>query len=85
MNTTKLELLATAQRLQSAKEDMAMLARGGTAQEVGRRCLLLCYIIAPDLIGTQRELARRLGVTEGRASQMLKAVRRNLGAHLTAS
>lgn len=67
-------------RISGAREALELLTREGSDRDVGRRALLLAYLIAPDLIGTQRDLAKRLGVTEGRASQMLKVLRRHFGS-----
>lgn len=42
--------------------------------QIGRRALLIHHVLDGNR-GTQRRLARRLGVTEARASQGLKALR----------
>lgn len=48
------------------------------AKSVGQRCIVVGYLLKP--IGTQRDLARRLGVTEARASQLIKEVRADLSS-----
>jgi DNA-binding MarR family transcriptional regulator len=73
----KTEALLSAFRLLSVREAMETVCNSGNDREVGRRALLLAYTIDPSLIGTQRELARRMGVTEARVSQMLKVLRRH--------
>jgi hypothetical protein len=68
--------LLTILRLHTVREALAPLVKSGTDKEVGRKALLTAFLIDPGLIGTQRDLARRMGVSEGRASQMLKVIRR---------
>lgn len=63
-------------RAAGAAEVLRFLARGGTDKEVGRRALLLAFLLCPDAIATQRELAGRIGVTEARVSQMLRVFKR---------
>ena len=46
------------------------------AKGVGQKAIVAAWLIQP--IGTQRDLARRLGVTEARASQLIKEVRADL-------
>ena len=65
-------------KLQGAREVLELITAGGGDQAAGRKALLLAYLIAPKTIGTQGDLARRLGVSEGRCSQMLKPLRRHL-------
>lgn len=43
------------------------------SKAVGQRAIVTGYLLKP--IGTQRDLARRLGVTEARASQLIKEIR----------
>lgn len=71
----KVALAALAIRTQATREVLALIANSDSDREAGRKALLLAFVIDKTLIGTQRELARKLGVTEGRASQMLKAFR----------
>ena len=74
-----LDAIITAICLATLRETLAMLtAESADSREVGRRTLLLAYATDATLIGSQRDLAKRLGVTEGRASQMLKAFRKSL-------
>lgn len=63
-------------RLASVRECLETVCASGDDRAVGRRALLLAYCLDPELIGTQRALAKRMGVTEARVSQMLKVLRR---------
>jgi hypothetical protein len=78
----KTEALLSAFRLLSVREAMQTVCKSGDDREVGRRALLLAFTIDPSLIGTQRELARRMGLSESRVSIMLKCVRRGLHVKL---
>lgn len=68
----------------SASERQEILCRllqfltGGRAKakQIGQRVLLLSHLVSQSGCRTQRELARRLGVKESRASQSLKVARR---------
>jgi len=72
------ELLALA-RLDAIHEALAMLTDGVESDsQAGRRALLLAFCIDRHLVGNQRDLARRLGVSQARASQMLKSMRKAL-------
>jgi hypothetical protein len=73
----QLETLLAAVRLKILRDTFRPLVKDGSDREIGRKVLLLAYCLDPAAIGTQRELARRLGVTEGRSSQMLKVIRRS--------
>ena len=75
------EILLAAVRLDATREALALLTKDGSDKDIGRRTLLLAYVLDPSLIGTQRQLARRLGVTEGRGSQMLKVLRRHFSSN----
>ena len=44
------------------------------ALQIGRRAILAAYLVNP--IGSQRSLARRLGITGARVSQALRTLRR---------
>lgn len=66
----------TIARLAATRDVIASLAADGDAATIGRKVLLLDYILAPR--GTQRALAARLGVTPARACQMLRTLRRGL-------
>ena len=68
--------LLDAIRMLSVRECLQTLCASGSDRAVGRKTLLLAYAIDPALIGTQRDLAARMDVSEARISQMLKAVRR---------
>ena len=71
--------LTVAIRLAAYRELLSLITRAPTDRIAGRRALLLAFILDPGLIGPQRELARRMGVSEARASQMLKTIRREFG------
>ena len=76
--------VALAIRYEAVRELLAVLVNGDTNdREAGRRALLIAFILDRTLIGTQRQLARRMGVTEGRACQMLKSIRRNFPKQFT--
>lgn len=78
-NNSPVEAVALAIRLQATREVLALIAKGsGTDREAGRKALLLSYVMDKSIIGSQRELARRMGVSEARASQMLKSFRTRL-------
>jgi hypothetical protein len=72
------EIVLALTRLAAVREVLELVTGDGSDRDAGRRALLLLYIIAPKTIGTQGDLARRLGVSEGRVSQMLKPLRRHL-------
>ena len=74
----RIEILLALAKLQGARETLELITADGGDQAAGRKALLLAYLIAPKTIGTQGDLARRLGVSEGRVSQMLKPLRRHL-------
>jgi hypothetical protein len=70
------EIVIAAIEARAVRDVLALLVKGRAIGEVGKRALLLAWLMDPALVGkTQRDLARRMGVTEGRASQMLKAIR----------
>jgi hypothetical protein len=76
---TKAEILLAAVRLDAIREVLMIItADGATDKQAGRKALLLSYLLEPGMIGTQRQLARRMGVSPGRCSQMLTALRRCL-------
>ena len=68
-------IAALAIRAQATREVLALIANSDSDREAGRKALLLAFVIDKQLIGTQRELAKKMGVSEGRASQMLKSFR----------
>lgn len=53
-----------------------LTADEAAALAVGRRVILLVHLLGGDRAKTQRELARRLGLSFGRISQMLNALKR---------
>ena len=74
----RIEILLALAKLQGARETLELITADGGDQAAGRKALLLAYLLTPEAIGTQGDLARRLGVSEGRCSQMLKPLRRHL-------
>ena len=74
----QIELALALTRLAAVREVLELVTGEGSDRDAGRKALLLAYLIAPKTIGTQGDLARRLGVSEGRVSQMLKPLRRHL-------
>ncbi|MDB6023111.1 MAG: hypothetical protein JWQ04_2968 [Pedosphaera sp.] len=66
-------------RADATREILSLIVKGSSDREAGRRALLIAFVLDPALIGTQKELSRRIGVSEGRASQMLKTIRDSLG------
>ena len=72
------EIVLALAKLQGAREVLELITAEGGDQAAGRKALLLAYLLTPEAIGTQGDLARRLGVSEGRCSQMLKPLRRHL-------
>ena len=65
-------------RTETMLATLAFLDCGGNAsvQDIGRRAMLLNHLVNP--VGTQRELAERIGTTPARASQLLKPLRRQM-------
>jgi hypothetical protein len=73
------EAIAQALRWHASHELLALMVKGGANDRTaGRKALLLAYLLDPELIGTQTQLAGRMGVSQGRTSQMLKSIRANL-------
>jgi DNA-binding MarR family transcriptional regulator len=79
MNSDRAELVMTVVRMQAVRECLAKLTKSGTAEQVGRKVLLTAFLLDRSIIGRQKDLAERLGVSEPRTSQMLKILRRNFG------
>ena len=79
----QIEILLALAKLQGAREVLELVTAEGGDRDAGRRALLLLHIIAPKTIGTQGALAAKLGVSEGRVSQMLKPLRRHLLSNST--
>lgn len=50
---------------------------GATAEEAGRRAILLLQTLRP--VKSQRAIARQLNMTPGRVSQLLNALRNQIG------
>ena len=74
----QIEIVLALAKLQGAVEALELVTGDGSDRDAGRKALLLAYLLTPKNIGTQGDLARRLGVSEGRCSQMLKPLRRHL-------
>lgn len=55
-----------------------LCADGANGRTVGRRCIALNFLLNECAHVKQRELARRLGVSEGRVSQLLNEIHRAL-------
>ncbi len=55
---------------------LAFITAKKDARQVGRRVLLLAFLLRVGDCRTQRALARRLKVTEGAISQKLKSLKR---------
>jgi len=72
----KIELALTAARLAGARETLQTITRGADAKQAGTKAHLLAFIVGCSECETQRQLAARLGVTPGRACQMLAVLRR---------
>lgn len=53
---------------------LSIICDGRDAEQIGKRALVVQQLLNP-LPGTQRDLAKTLGVSEGRVSQLLKALR----------
>jgi hypothetical protein len=70
-----IQIAALAIRLQASRELLAILANSESDKEAGRKALLLAWILEPELIGSQKELARKMGVSQARVSQMLRHMR----------
>ena len=77
MSPDRAELVLAVVKMQAVRECLAKLTQSGTAEQVGRKVLLTAFLLDRSLIGRQKDLAKRLGVTPGRASQMLNSVRRH--------
>jgi len=76
------ELLAAVARLEVSRDLLAKLVKDSAdAETAGKRTLLWAYVFDPGLVGTQRQLARRLGLSESRVSRMCKSLRRSMGAN----
>jgi hypothetical protein len=81
----QLEAALTLARLAGAR-DLAELAAkdNADAETAGRRVLLAAYALDPALIGTQRQLGSRMGLSESRVSRMCKVLRRSLSRQFKA-
>jgi DNA-binding MarR family transcriptional regulator len=76
MSDAQAKLLTAITRLSAVRECLKVLTREDeSATELGRRVLLVTYLVDKSLIGRQQDLARRLNVTPGRASQLLRDIK----------
>jgi Trp operon repressor len=78
---TKASILVAAVRLDATKEVLRLTVAGRTVKETATRAELLAWLLKCSPCATQRDLAKRLGVSEGRCSQMLKVFRRHYGSN----
>jgi hypothetical protein len=62
-----------------------LLNAGGDPEQIGRRCLLAGKILCAPTFDTQAALAEFLGISEGRVSQQIKALRAEILAILRPS
>lgn len=65
-------------RIEALRNLLGFLTSGADATACGQRVHLIAYMIKQSECRTQRELAKRLGLTPGRISQALNEVRREL-------
>jgi len=61
--------------IKAVRELLHVITTDASEREAGRRALLLCFILNPEAIGSQKQLAARLGVSEARTSQLLNEFR----------
>lgn len=57
---------------------LEILNEGGDPETIGRRALMAGRLFRATDFSTQAELARHLGLTEGRVSQLLKELRESI-------
>ena len=74
---TPTQAVILAIEFQAVRGVLKLLVRSGTANEAGRKALLLAFILDPKLFANQKALAGKLGVSPGRCSQMLNTIRRS--------
>jgi DNA-directed RNA polymerase specialized sigma24 family protein len=67
-------------RRRAAAAIIEILIAGTTMKQAGQRAFVLAYVLKLCPCRTQKELAKRLGVTPGRVSQILNAVKRAIAA-----
>ena len=70
----QLEAATAIIRILAARELLGALVREGTERQIGRRALLLSFILGATPERTQRQLARRLKVSEARISQEMRPI-----------
>lgn len=76
--TTERELSAAERQEILTRTLQFLTGQNAKAAHIGKRVLLLAHLVGKSRCRTQRELAKRLGYTEGRASQALKVARAEL-------
>jgi DNA-binding MarR family transcriptional regulator len=64
-------------RLAAAREVLVIVTKDANARQAGTKVHLLAFAMGCSPCKTQKELARRLGVTPGRACQMLRVLNRS--------
>lgn len=65
-------------RLETISNTIRFLSQNATGRQVGRRVMLIAYLLGQGGCKTQRDLAHRLGVSEGRVSKAVKSARQFL-------
>jgi len=78
MTMQQLESVIASAKLETLRETLALLTKDGSDREVGRRTLLVAWLLDKSRVGSQKALAKRMGVSEGRVSQMLATLRRGI-------
>ena len=78
-DTPRADALLLIARIQAVRNILKLLTKGGSDKEIGRRALLLLWILDRRLVGTQKQLAERLGVSRPRATQMIGAFTKQFG------
>jgi hypothetical protein len=59
---------------------IAFLATGRSPNEIGKRVMVLDFLLAPPEAAKQKDLARRLGVSKQRASAAIDFLREKIAA-----
>ncbi len=80
MSTRTQAAIAAAQALAIGELLDLITADAADVHEAGRRALVLAFLLEPSRFNGQQDLARRLGVSKGRASQVLNHIRRRFPA-----
>ncbi len=75
--TQKIETAVLAIRVAAMRELLTTLTAGETPIDVGRRAILVDFILNQKR-GKQSAIAKKMGVSRARVSQMVKRLRREL-------